>query len=1014
VLRHAITAALLTCLVASSASAQYFGRNKVQYRNFDFEVLKTEHFDIYFYPEAREGVDIAARLSERWLARLERIFQHELRGRQPLVLYASQPHFQQTNAIGGEIGEGTGGVTESLKRRIILPLAGTLTATDHVIGHELVHAFQFDITARQEGQPGESGAHHLPLWFVEGMAEYLSIGPVDSNTAMWLRDALREEELPTIDKLDNPKYFPYRWGQAFWAYVAGRWGDGVIPQMLSAGGDAGDYHVAIEQVLGLKTEELSEQWQAALREMYGPIMASATPPSEVGHLILSGGGRGLGGNLNVSPAISPDGRWVAFLSERSLFSIDLFVADASTGEVVHKLTSTATDAHLASLQFIHSAGAWDAASTRIAVATIAKGDPAIAIYNAQTGSREREIPIPALDEIFNPTWAPDGQSIAFTGMTRGLTDLFIFNLTTSELRQLTKDPYSDIQPAWSPDGRRIAFATDRFSSELDTLAIGDFRLALIDPVTGTIERVGAFTTGKNINPQWAPDSRSIYFISDRDGISNIYRVTPTGSVAQITTVSTGVSGITAESPALSVAAKTGLAAFSVYDGGNHHVYTLEVEGRGAAPRTAEVAADVLPPGDRLASSVATILADPAFGLPDPQEYVVEDYHAKLSLEAVGPPVIAVGADRFGAAISGGIGLFFSDMLGDQSLAAALQISNGIGGSFSVRDTTAQLGYTNRKNRWHWGLLGGQVPYLSGGFSQAIGDVDGEPALLDQTILFRQTERSVAGLFAYPFNRAQRIEFQGGLSQYTFDRVVRTEAYSLITGQLIQDEKETTQIQDPLTVGTSSAALVYDTSLFGATSPIQGQRYRFEAAPTFGGINYASVLTDYRRYFMPAPFYTIAGRAMHFGRYGSGSNDQRLFPLFMGYPSLVRGYDQNSFSIDECDVDTGTCPTYERLLGTRLLIGNLEFRFPLLRPFGVTQNMYGPLPVEVALFADGGVAWSRGEKPELFGGSRQGVGSAGIAFRVNVLGFMIAEFDFVRPFSRPEQGTMFLFHLTPGF
>ena len=114
----------------------------------------------------------------------------------------------------------------------MLPLGGPLADTDHVIGHELVHAFQFDMTTNPNAAPGQSGANRLPLWFIEGMAEYLSIGPVDPNTAMWLRDAAQQEKLPSIDKLDDPKYFPYRWGQAFWAYVGGRWGDEVVRQML--------------------------------------------------------------------------------------------------------------------------------------------------------------------------------------------------------------------------------------------------------------------------------------------------------------------------------------------------------------------------------------------------------------------------------------------------------------------------------------------------------------------------------------------------------------------------------------------------------------------------------------------------------------------------------------------------------------------------------------------------------------------------------------------------------------
>ena len=212
-------------MVASApAAAQYFGQNKVQYRSFDFQILRTDHFDIYFYPSERPGIDIAARMAERWRVRLERLLKHELRGRQPLVLYGSHTDFEQTNVIGGAIGEGTGGVTEPMKRRIVLPLAGPLADTDHVIGHELVHAFQFDMTTGPDSPPGRSGMDRLPLWFIEGMAEYLSIGPVDPNTAMWIRDAARQEMLPEIKDLNNPKYFPYRWGQAVWAYIGGTMG----------------------------------------------------------------------------------------------------------------------------------------------------------------------------------------------------------------------------------------------------------------------------------------------------------------------------------------------------------------------------------------------------------------------------------------------------------------------------------------------------------------------------------------------------------------------------------------------------------------------------------------------------------------------------------------------------------------------------------------------------------------------------------------------------------------------
>jgi len=1040
-LRLVPLAAALLIGFESTASAQYFGRNKVQFKDLDFEVMKTEHFDIYFYPEEREGIDIAARMAERWLARLERLMAHQLRGRQPLVLYASHPDFEQTNTIQGELGEGTGGVTEPLRRRIVLPLGGPLADTDHVIGHELVHAFQFDMTTGPNMAPGQTGAERLPLWFIEGMAEYFSLGPIDPNTAMWLRDAARPvpnaktpgaDALPSIKDLNSPKYFPYRWGQAFWAYVAGTYGDDVIRRMLTLGAATGDVDMAIERVLGVSTKQLSEDWHESIRKAYAPVIASTTDTTQVGRRVIEG--KGLAADLNVGPAISPNGRWIAFLSTRSIFSTDLFIADADSGKIIQKLTSTSTDPHFSSIQFIYSAGAWDAASQHIAIATVAKGKPSLAIFDAMRGEKRREIELPELDEIFNPTWSPDGRAICFTGMTRGLTDLFIYDLDASKMRRLTNDAYADLQPAWSPDGRRIAFATDRFSSDLGTLAIGQYRLALVDPQSGAIEQVRAFTNGKNINPQWSGDSRSLFFISDRDGISNLYRVSvDSGDVAQLTRVVTGLSGITASSPAMSVASKTNIAAFSVYERGKYDIYvTSEPVGTASgitepADSTASEHAGELPPLDRRPSQVVALLDDASFGVPAaeaPAAYEVKDYKPKLTLEAVAQPTIAVGASRFGAAVGGGIALLFGDMLGDHVLATAVQV-NSYRNNFSPKDVAAQAIYYNQKNRWNWGMVAGQIPYLSGAFQSSVSRVGSEPVEVDEAFIFRQTEQSAAGIVAYPFDRARRVEFQGGVSRISFDQIVETSVFSLRTGELLGVQTDESSIATPLSLATASAAYVYDTSNFGATSPVQGQRYRFEAAPTVGSVQYAGLLADYRRYFMPVSFYTIAVRGLTYGRYGSGAEDTRLFPLFLGYPNLVRGYDVSTFDSLDCIPNSGSqCPAFDRLVGSKVLVGNIEFRFPLLRPFGASQRMYGPIPVEVALFADAGLAWNSlnaatssnvffAATPHQFN-INDGVSSAGVSFRVNLFGFAVGEFAFSHPFQRPGHGMVFQFNLAPGF
>jgi hypothetical protein len=676
---------------------------------------------------------------------------------------------------------------------------------------------------------------------------------------------------------------------------------------------------------------------------------------------------------------------------------------------------------VSSIEFIYSAGTWDSQSKQLAIASVASGRPALAIYDALNGRKEREIPVPGVDQILNPTWAPDGHAIAFSGLNQGLSDLYVYDVNAARLQQLTNDAYAELHPAWSPDSRLIAFATDRFTTDLDTLAIGRYELATIDPANTRVQRIQTFGGADAFNPQWSRDGRQIYFISNPSGIADVYAVSmANGAIAQLTNVATGTSGITSSSPALSVANMRDIAAFSVYNDGKYDIYTIDAASSGAPVSRQVDNAAALPPVTRKQSDVATMLADPSTGLPPRQPAAtnqVTDYKASLGLEGIGQPMVALGVNRFGTMVGGGLSLYFSDLLGNHILATAVQLNSGIGNNFSAKDTAAEVAYFDQSHRWQWGVLGGQVPYLSGSITSTVGFTPQAGTVqVDQTFIDRQTEQSGSMLVAYPFDRARRVEFQAGATRVSFDRRIETTISSLATGQILSDDvTQSTTLAPALKLANASAAFVYDTSAFGATSPISGQRYRLEASPTFGALTFTNLLVDYRRYLMPAPFYTIAARLIHDGRYGSGGEDQRLFPMYLGYPALVRGYDINTFGPSDCVPSVvSQCPAFDRLLGSRMLVGNLEFRFPLLRPFGATSRMYGPIPIEVALFADGGIAWSRGETPKLFGGSREGVSSAGLALRANLFGYAVGELDFSRPFQRPGNGWVVQFNLTPGF
>jgi Tol biopolymer transport system component len=1005
----ALAAMALGALWPSPAAAQYFGRNKVQYREFNFEVLQTEHFDIHYYPEERAKVEHVSRLAERWYSRLSRLFAHELEGRQPLIFYASGSDFRQTNAIGGELGEGTGGVTEAFKRRIVMPSAGSLAETDHVLGHELVHAFQYDMSAKGKNVGG--GFLRLPLWFVEGLAEYLSLGPLDPQTAMWLRDSLEAKKLPTLRDLGNPRFFPYRYGHAFWAYVGGRWGDEVIGSVFTSAMRSGSPEAAIKDVLETTPEDFSRDWRESITSAYARFVEAGKAPSAYGPVLVDEK-RG-GGELNVGPALSPDGSRVVYLSERSLFSVDLFIADTKTGKVLGKLASTATDPHFDSLQFIESAGTFSADGRLFVQSAIVKGHGALVLLDPQSGKRVREIPFKDLEEVQTPTVSPDGRSIAFAALRGGLLDLWLYDLDSGSRRQLTSDAFAELQPVFSPDGRRLAFVTDRFTTRLETLAFGPYRLALLDLATGSIEPLPAYEGAKHLNPQFSPDGRSLYFIADVTGASNVHRLDlDSGLLYQVTDLRTGVAGITPLSPALSVARESGRIAFTAREAGKYNIYAIDDaalrQGERSESLEFRTAAALLPPRKEPAGEVADLKADAETGLPSPAVPPPTPYKPKLGLDYVGQPSVGVGVDRFGTYVGGGSALFFSDMLGDRNLGVAFQVYG------SLEDTVAQVSYTNLKGRFDWAVGLERLPYLSaGGYIQEVGEIGGQPVVSQSFYQERQTYTTAFAMGALAFNRSRRIEVSGSFQRVGFSQEIQTEVYSLVDGSFLGDSRQDLpDPYEPLNLGSVSAAFVHDSSIFGATSPIVGSRARFEVSPTFGSITYTSALADARAYFMPVRPLTAAVRVLQYGRYGGGSEDPRFQSLYLGYPTFIRGYD--GITADECVPDArSACPVYDQLFGSRILVANFELRGPL---FGLLKGRlaYGPLPLEIGVFADAGVAWTADDKASFLGGERKLLTSVGATARLNFFGLLVIEAALAHPLDRPARSWVWQWNFRPGF
>jgi len=1041
-----LSLSLAVLLAAAPASAQYFGRNKVQYEDFDWSVLHTDAFDVHFYEEERQASVDGARMVERWNTRLSQAFQHTLRETKPVVFYADHPDFQQTNVISGTIGEGTGGVTEALKNRMTQPFTGIYEDNDHVIGHELVHVYQYDIAAGVGGGglSGISAMGRLPLWLTEGMAEYLSTGREDAHTAMWMRDAVLREDLPTIrDLTRDPRYFPYRYGQALLAYVAGLYGDGAVTALFRTGLRAG-WEGSVRSVLGMTSDSLSRQWIAATRATYLPTMEGRTLPADVGQLVLAE--EIDGGDTNLSPAISPDGRWVAFITEKDLFSYDYYVADAHTGEVRMKLASAESDLHFDALSFLNSAGTWSPDSRRFAFVVFAEGDNQLAIVDVESGDVTQTVAVQGVGAIRDPSWSPDGRSIAFSGMAGGISDLYVLDIASGQVRQLTNDRYADIQPTWSPDGTRLAFTTDRGpGTDFARLVYGNMNLGLFDLGGGSIDLLPAIDDqSKHINPQFAPDGQSLFLIADRNGFSDVYRLDlATMQYHQVTNVATGVSGITELSPALTVALRDGRMMFSVFGDGQFTVHALTPDQTAGTPVTdvteGIVVARVLPPveayGDGL---ISRYLDDALTGLPSATAFEITDYDPDLSLDYVGTPALGVGYDPvFGTGIGGAVSFLFSDMLGNQQVGVAVQAQ----GSF--KDIGGQAVYINAEDRWNWGGVVQHVPYLSG-FRQQV--LTGPASYVDYVLRERFYVSQLEGMLQYPFSMTRRFEASGGYTRYAYD--VEIDSIVVENGQIVsRGSQGLEELEAPdMHLFSAASAFVGDNSFFAFTGPVRGGRYRYEISPTVGTLNFLNLLADHRRYFFFNPL-TVAFRGMHYGYYLGDESDSRLRDgLFLGYENLVRGYASESFEAAECSAGAGQqCAEYRRLFGSRIAVFNAEVRVPVLgvEEFGLIPFPY--LPMELAAFFDAGFAWCGDSEPmfaarstavscgpvPLAGGGfeeeetrfafetdatpdRIPVFSTGISARFNILGYVVLEAYYAYPFQRPEKGAHFGFNLAPGW
>ncbi len=562
---------LATSVLAAGSAFAQFGKNKVQYDKFDWQVLKSEHFDIYFYEKERPMVLDAAKMAERAFTRYSKILNFKPQRRIPLILYASFSDFTQTNVLPQEVSEGLGGVNEFMKKRVILPFTGSWKDFEHVLTHELAHAFQIDILWGESTPVSNPFAFMPPLWFIEGMVEQLSIGEMTANTEMWLRDAALNGYLMTLEELSYMPQGAYTFGHSFWFFIAQRYGHRKVGEILQKTSLFSSLDNAFKSSVGAEMKTLSKQWNEDIRKTYLPQIVNFQKPEDFSRQLTDH--ERDGSNFNTTPALNSTGELIAFTTNKSGY-IDIRVASAIDGKKDRTLIGGQRNPNLENLRFLYTSLDWSPDDRFLTYVGKVGPEEAVFVYNYYNEEVVHRFAT-GLDGVLTPDFSPDGKKIVFSGVDGGRSNLYTITLETGEIEQTTNDRYTQRDPAWSPDGKSIAFTTEYGpGTDMDKLIFSDYRIAVLDLESGEYT-VMPNSFGNNISPQWSPDGSKLAYVSDRTGIANIfYHDFDSGVDYQVTDILTGISGITENSPCLSWSSGSGRMAFSAFFNSGWDLYVV--------------------------------------------------------------------------------------------------------------------------------------------------------------------------------------------------------------------------------------------------------------------------------------------------------------------------------------------------------------------------------------------------------------------------------------------------------
>lgn len=903
-----------------------FGKNKIQYRDFDWQVYHSPHFNVHYYSAEEPNLQKVVSFAESAYDQLSREFNFQIKDPVPLIFYATHSAFEQNNIILNFIPEGVGAFATPARFRMVLPIDMPDPELMELILHELTHIFQYHMLF--QGSLGKAVAATPPTWFMEGMASYMAKDE-SARDKMFLRDAVVNDNLPSI-RQNFGGFFAYRYGHALFDFVEERWGkEGFLDFIYELRNTIGArVDRAVERAFKLDAEEFDLEFRRWLRRKYLNELVETGEPSDFGRRFRNE--QAVGQNYSTSPAASPSGDLIAaFSAYRG--DVDVVLYDTEKRTFLRNLTKGYTNdfQYLVAQELTlgREMGrdlVFSPDGNYLAVFAKREKGRSLVLLDVLNGGVHRIYDMDEIEQQVAPAWSPDGRTIAFSGNRNGKFDIFLLDVESGTFRNFTDDNVFDSAPTFSPDGKSLVYVS----------VVGKGHAKLFRSDLDQPARRFQLTTGEwNENdPIFSPDGQRLYFTSDRDGRENIYSLGLTGGeLRQYTNVVTGAFMPTV----LREPDGEERLVFTGFWKGLMDLYVADVDEPVRPPETVQI-----PQEPAQGEGLEGFEPDIQVTLDDANKDRYGGF--KFFLEGA-DSFIGVDDDQ---TYVGRVVLSFSDYLGDRRIIADLSSVDSL--------SNFNLVYADLSGRLQWQAR----VFDTREYYTAVDTVRGE-------LTRDQKAYSVTGATAsiiYPFSYYQRAEIGAGYLFREFAQPV------LLTDPTTGESRiDYPEISDdfPLLQG----ALVGDSARFASFGPLSGRRWRLDAmyAPDLDGSGtlIQSVDLDVRQYIPVTLRSNVALRV-----FAGDSEGNAPIPVYFGGLDTIRG------------------TRFRELVGDRGFFANVEYRFPLIDLLATpVLNFQG---IRGVAFFDVGSAWLKDDPNYDFydndeGRLVDGVASYGFGVTVRFLG-----------------------------